>query len=661
MPEVSPTLKWRRGVTASALLASLLVALSLLYAYAVADGEATLRVVVVARLALALPPLVIFGVVFADARAMPKGVAAAMAVAMAGFALLCAFEGVTDLFENPEPDDWLEVALTTVVVVGVFMQAVAGGRSSERLRRQALEAAERDPLTGLLNRRGVVRFYGECERDTPLALVTFDLNDLKAVNDTAGHGAGDAYLKGFARALEAALPRGAVGRWGGDEFVALLPGGVAEAQEVVARLEKAAPVHPTLFKTFAAGIATLRAKEPLERAVATADARMYEAKERQREDVEEGRREGFEAFTEQIETLESPDEIIQAGLSLARQLLGFEIAFYCRRQEEAFVFTHLEGAPKEADKERLSFDPGEGLLGQAVRSGNLAWTEDYPSCQGALPKWVNLGVKSLLLVPVRDQGETIGALGMLTRDSWRAVTPPARRAAKAVALRLGHVLERRRVLEEARASLEGGMLGLGVALEARDLETSGHTRRVVALAEALGKVLGLQDETLSDLRHGAYLHDIGKLAVPDAVLLKPGGFTPDEWEVMKVHSAKGFEIASNIPTLRPGVLEVIRHHHERWDGAGYPDGLAARAIPLCARIFAVCDTYDALTSCRPYKRAWSVDDALRELEAQAGKQFDPGILEAFIGLMERQGTKSVRVYAVASGDDVFSKERATTA
>lgn len=283
---------------------------------------------------------------------------------------------MTDLYERPEPDDWLEVAFAAVAVIGVVAQGVAGGQASERLRRQALEAAERDPLTGLLNRQGVARFYDACEPGVPLALVMIDLNDLKAVNDTAGHGAGDAYLKEFAQALRASLLHVAVGRWGGDEFMALLPGGVAEAQEAVARLGAAVPAHPVLSETFAAGIATLRAKEPLERAVATADARMYEAKERQREGADENRGEGFEAFSEQLETLESPDEIIRAGFTLARQLLGFEIAFYCRRQEEAFVFTYLEGAPKDADKERLSFHPDEGLLGQAVRSGNLAWTED---------------------------------------------------------------------------------------------------------------------------------------------------------------------------------------------------------------------------------------------------------------------------------------------
>jgi HD-GYP domain-containing protein (c-di-GMP phosphodiesterase class II) len=131
-----------------------------------------------------------------------------------------------------------------------------------------------------------------------------------------------------------------------------------------------------------------------------------------------------------------------------------------------------------------------------------------------------------------------------------------------------------------------------------------------------------------------YCHDIGKLVIPDSVLLKPGRLDADEWAIMKTHSCKGGEIARSIPTLTSGAIDVIHHHHERWDGAGYPDGLSGEKIPLVARIISVCDVYDALTSVRPYKEAWSVQEAKAEIERQAGTQFDPRVVHAFLPLVE---------------------------
>ncbi len=188
----------------------------------------------------------------------------------------------------------------------------------------------------------------------------------------------------------------------------------------------------------------------------------------------------------------------------------------------------------------------------------------------------------------------------------------------------------RQSVEEVHYTLEGGLLGLGLALEHRDLETAGHTVRVVSLAARLGQALGLSSAELEALRQGAYLHDIGELAVPDAILLKPGELTDAEGQAMRSHSVRGYEIASQIPTLSRGGLEVIRYHHERWDGLGYPDGLRGEAIPLAARIFAVCDVFDALTSERPYKLTWTEADALCEIRAQAGRRFDTLAVEVFL-------------------------------
>jgi HD-GYP domain-containing protein (c-di-GMP phosphodiesterase class II) len=142
-------------------------------------------------------------------------------------------------------------------------------------------------------------------------------------------------------------------------------------------------------------------------------------------------------------------------------------------------------------------------------------------------------------------------------------------------------------------------------------------------------MMGLKPRQLIALRQGAYLHDIGKVAVPDYVLLKSGKLDAAEWAVMKTHPEIGFEIASRIPALPRLALDVVRYHHERWDGTGYPKGLGGEEIPLLARIFAAVDVFDALTSERPYKKAWTEAAALAELHDKAGSHFDPKVVMAF--------------------------------
>ena len=166
-------------------------------------------------------------------------------------------------------------------------------------------------------------------------------------------------------------------------------------------------------------------------------------------------------------------------------------------------------------------------------------------------------------------------------------------------------------------------------MDAKDDYTGGHIHRVHDLGLLLAKVVAPEAVDDPQLSYGFLLHDIGKLGVPDAVLLKPGRLTADEWAMMKRHPEIGAEILANVPFLDEA-LRVVRHHHERWDGGGYPNGLRGEEIPLWARIFAVVDTVDAMTSERPYQRARPLDDALAEVLANAGKQFDPVCARAFV-------------------------------
>ncbi len=204
------------------------------------------------------------------------------------------------------------------------------------------------------------------------------------------------------------------------------------------------------------------------------------------------------------------------------------------------------------------------------------------------------------------------------------------------------VKERTRELQIAYESLKSSsrqaLLGLAEAIEAKDPYTKGHCGRTAVYAMALGKEARLSETDLEVLEFGAFLHDIGKIGIKDAVLLKPGALDDDEWKHMKIHPVVGFQIADQLDMLKP-MIPCIRSHHERWDGTGYPDKIKGEDIPLLARIVCLADAYDAMATDRPYKRAIPMDECKKILTRQAGPQFDPSLVDLFIsrGIMESFG------------------------
>ena len=175
--------------------------------------------------------------------------------------------------------------------------------------------------------------------------------------------------------------------------------------------------------------------------------------------------------------------------------------------------------------------------------------------------------------------------------------------------------------------------GWAKALEMRDSETMGHSQRIVELTLMLAKKLGVKGIDLFHIRHGALLHDIGKMGIPDAILHKPGTLTEEEWVIMRKHPVYARDYLSEVSYLTPA-LDIPYFHHERWDGTGYPQGLKGEEIPLAARIFAVVDVWDALTSQRPYLATWPKEKALAHIQEQAGRHFDPRIVCAFTELIK---------------------------
>lgn len=248
---------------------------------------------------------------------------------------------------------------------------------------------------------------------------------------------------------------------------------------------------------------------------------------------------------------------------------------------------------------------------------------------------------STAAVPVSARQKRPLGVVILAREGNKPFQSDEKAIANSLARVMGAQLGQMEALKHLEDAYDGTLRALGLALEFRDHETQGHTKRVVAWADQLAQDLNLDASTRKFLRWGAYLHDIGKLSISDTILRKPDKLDEEEWEIMKSHVVKGWEMLSRVPFLPQETLEVVRHHHENWDGSGYPDGLKGQDIPILARIFAVVDTFDALYSPRPYKRAWKPAEIIEELNRLKGKKLDPKLVDIFIKRITSPSGKEV--------------------
>ncbi len=288
--------------------------------------------------------------------------------------------------------------------------------------------------------------------------------------------------------------------------------------------------------------------------------------------------------------------------------------------------------------EATDFRLGEGFAGRAALDQQIFHIDDLMANKDVFMRYHHLADEKFISyygVPLVSKGEVKGVLEIFHRSTLR----PNREWLNfldALGRQTGIAIDDALLFEDLQRSnfdlaiaYDATIEGWSYALDLRDKETEGHTLRVTEMTLKLAQAMGISNEQMLHMRRGALLHDIGKMGVPDHILLKPGKLTEEEWEIMSKHPVYAYDMLRRIPYLHRA-LEIPYSHHEKWDGTGYPRGLSGNQIPLVARIFSVVDVWDALTSDRPYRAGWSKERAIEYIREQSGTYFDPKVVEVFL-------------------------------
>jgi putative nucleotidyltransferase with HDIG domain len=287
---------------------------------------------------------------------------------------------------------------------------------------------------------------------------------------------------------------------------------------------------------------------------------------------------------------------------------------------------------------------GEGIAGRAAQQRKIIRINDLrtdPQTLAYSPTLAQEGFVNYYAAPLIVQGQVTGVLEIFHRSQfdpdreWLDFLETLAGQAAIAIENTSLFTDLQELNQELFKAYDSTIEGWSHALDLRDKETEGHTLRVTELTLEMARAFGMSEAELVHVRRGGLLHDIGKMGIPDRILLKEGPLNPEEWETMRKHPVYAYEMLLPIEYLR-SALDIPYCHHEKWDGSGYPRGLKGEEIPLIARIFAVVDVWDAVTSDRPYRAAWSREKALAHIQEQSGSHFDPHVVEVFLALMEEK-------------------------
>ena len=331
------------------------------------------------------------------------------------------------------------------------------------------------------------------------------------------------------------------------------------------------------------------------------------------------------------------EEVMDSLIALMRAERGF---LMLRDPSSGELSVPIARGIDHVNLEEESFIVSRTIVGKVASTGEAILTtnaQEDPRFQNQMSV-AAYQLRSILCAPLKIKNELIGVIyvdnrarsGIFQEHDREVIRAFSDQAAVAIdnAQLFEDLQDKNEELEKAyQATLEGWVS----ALDMRDKETEGHTQRVRVLTERLARSMGVSEKQMIHITRGALLHDIGKMAIPDGILLKPGPLTDDEREVIKRHPQLAYDMLRRIDFLLPAI-DIPYCHHEKWDGTGYPRGLKGDDIPFAARIFPVIDVWDALTSDRPYRKALPPEDVREHIKADAGKHFDPQVVEAFLAM-----------------------------